>query len=173
MSAFNPTALYGAPDQKRALLDRLMQQYQQAASRAAGLQGGAATPQVGGVSVARSHPFGGVGFLASPVANMSPQLRAQLGPGSIGTPGNAPAAPPGLGSNPHAGSPLSAGGPPGQANAPGGSLIPSSAVSNMPGALPTGPISLLPGGATRGVPGPLSAPSMLQPLIQPRGFSGL
>ena len=38
MSAFNVVSPFDAPNQKQALIDRLMQQYQESATRAQGLQ---------------------------------------------------------------------------------------------------------------------------------------
>jgi len=85
MSAFNPRSLFGASDQKKALLERLMQQYQQNAGRAAGL--GASSPAgTGGAGLPASytHPFGGLGHLTGPGPGLRADLLDQLGPGGWG-----------------------------------------------------------------------------------------
>jgi hypothetical protein len=88
MSAFNPRALFGASDQKRALLERLMQQYQQSASRASGLSAGASSATAGtggtGMPVAFTRPFGGTGHLTGPPSSLHTDLLDRLGPGGWG-----------------------------------------------------------------------------------------
>lgn len=88
MSVFNPVSLTGQPDQKKALLERLMQQYQEHASRAAGLQqaGSSFGGPVGATPFHSVHPFGGVGLVTALAHALPPGLAAALGPGAIGVP---------------------------------------------------------------------------------------
>src|SRR5581483_7275604 len=91
-SAFSPLPLFGAPDQKRALLDRLMQQYQQAAGRAAGLAGSAQAATTGagqastsvGMDFRHLRPFGGSSRLTGVLPNIGALLQSRLGPGGYG-----------------------------------------------------------------------------------------
>lgn len=111
MSAFSPMALGGNQNQKQQLLRHLMDQFQQAASRAAGLagQGASTTP---GAGYHPPHPFGGSGLVVNPVRQLPSGLRNALGPGAIGTPAGAESSTrvgnpvsPLLYANPHAGGP--------------------------------------------------------------------
>lgn len=108
MSVFNPMSYGGQPDQKKALLDRLMQQYQEAAQRSAGL-----AQSVGGSTPFRmAHPFGGMGLHVGKPPVLPSSLIAQLGPGAINANGGhshgfQPGPP-----DPHGGgNPVAAGGP--------------------------------------------------------------
>lgn len=149
MSAFAPINVAAGLEQKRQLLQRLMQQYQAGAARAAGLASSqsAASAPASGAAFHASRPFGGVGNpVFSHIPNMVPGLAGRLGPGGTARP-MAPVAPGiahamGL-ANPHAGSVLGFG-----AGAPTGSMMPvahpaspgpaaappSMAVGAMPGA---------------------------------------
>lgn len=83
MSVFNPMSFDGQPDQKKALLERLMQQYHEAASRSAGL-----AQSVGGATPFRmAHPFGGMGLHVGRPPVLPSALIAQLGPGAINASG--------------------------------------------------------------------------------------
>lgn len=90
MSAFSPLALSGASDQKRALIERLMEQYQQAAGRAAGLASGASAGGAGqaatsvGMNFRHLRPFGGGSHLTGLLPNLGSILQQRLGPGGIG-----------------------------------------------------------------------------------------
>lgn len=108
MSVFNPMSFDGQPDQKRALLERLMQQYQEAASRSAGL-----AQSVGGATPFRmAHQFGGMGLHVGRPPVLPSSLIAQLGPGAINANGgHAHGFQPGP-EQPHAGgNPAAPGGP--------------------------------------------------------------
>lgn len=125
MSAFAPINVAAGQEQKRQLLAKLMQQYQQNASRAAGMPGAS---QVGGTAaLPHNRFFGGTGRDASQMPNLAKTLIDRLGPGGYGHPivGHMP----GIGANPHLGSPIAPGllSPGGYANAPTIPVAPTSA----------------------------------------------
>ena len=146
MSVFNPVSLTGQPDQKKALLDRLMQQYQEHASRAAGLMQGQSSlgGSVGSTPFHSVHPFGGMGLVTALAHALPPGLAARLGPGAIGVPdprhtGNGIIGTPNPNPHPHGGGNIaSAGGPSNPiaavaAAAGGGAPSPAAAVVNANG----------------------------------------
>lgn len=133
MSAFSPINVAAGSQQKKALLQRLMEQFQQNAARAAGM---AAAGAAGGVPVtagAAHHQFGGLGHITHPFvspgqgggppglgrgAPLPPGLAAALGPGGLGhliagrsssAPGIAIAS--NIGAHPYQGSVLAPSGP--------------------------------------------------------------
>lgn len=97
MSVFAPMSFgAGQNDQKKSLLDKLMQQYQEAASRAAGLsQAQSLAGAVGSTPFHAQHPFGGLGLYTALAHVLPPELIARLGPGGIGipSPGHSSSAP--------------------------------------------------------------------------------
>ena len=155
MSVFNPISLTGQPDQKKALLDRLMQQYQEHASRAAGLQqsGSSFGGSVGATPFHSVHPFGGMGLVTALAHALPPGLAAALGPGAIGVPdphhtGN------GIIGNPNPtpyghGNPAASGGPPNPIAA--GAPAAAAAVFQAAGAPSAGPSNS---------PSPLGSPNI-------------
>lgn len=167
MSVFAPRSMVGGgPDQqKKALLQRLMEQYQQSASRASGLGGGqAGAPTVAGVG-ALGHlmrHFGGLGT----VTGVNPLLRSDilsgLGPGGFGhgIPGTESSMAPGrpvnipVVANPHAGGPTAPGTP---IPVPAGNIVPNPSAPTMPSAPAAAISAVMPSGS------PLNPASLLMP----------
>lgn len=132
MSVFNPTSLTGQPDQKKMLLERLMQQYQEMAGRAAGLQQAQSSVGgvVGGTPFHAVHPFGGVGLVTALAHGLPADLIAKLGPGAIGTPSPGHTGSGVVGNGPPIGNPHAGGNP----GSPSGPSNPIPAVTAVPGA---------------------------------------
>ena len=148
--------LFAGPDQKQQLLEKLMQQYQENASRAAGLAASSQSASPGAVagvaSLRDAHPFGGAGLLTHPVVNLAQALIARLGPGGVGHPIVGRESSPGWGlavgrpiaPNPHAGgSPLGFGNGHGQGGpaipvVPANPSINPAPASNNPNIIPLG-----------------------------------
>lgn len=85
MSAFQPINVAAGQDQKRQLLAKLMDQYQQNAGRAAALSG--AVPAVAGVaSLAHGRGPLGTGLVTGTLPNFGLALASLLGPGGVGHP---------------------------------------------------------------------------------------
>lgn len=109
MSVFTPVNVAAPLDKKKALLQKLMEQYQSSASRASGLSRG--VPQIAGLGTAAhgGRPFGGGGLMTGLSPNLASALARLLGPGGFGhgIPGLDSSAAPGmlvanrLGATPH------------------------------------------------------------------------
>ncbi|MDE2098586.1 MAG: hypothetical protein KGL39_15130 [Patescibacteria group bacterium] len=137
--------LAAGQDQKQQLLQRLMEQYQANAARAAGLSGSQSMSSVAslaGAAFPNSRPFGGTGWITETVPNLAATLMQRLGPGGIGHPIVGRESSSGVGVpvqspmpiNPHFGSPLSSVAPP----APAVPAVPS---APMPSGSPAAPAS--------------------------------
>lgn len=128
-------------DQKRALIQQLLDQYQAHAARAAGLAGVASGPATA-AGLPSGRPFGGVGHVTAALPNLAQSLIQRLGPGGIGHPIAGIENSPGRGmpvgipmaANPHAGGAPNAPTLPVQAAAPAAPIAPT-AVPAAPTAL--------------------------------------
>lgn len=86
MSAFLPFDPSAGQQQKRMLLERLMQQHMQNAARYAGASGAGgqvAAPAVGGTPFRSAHHFGGLGLVTQHPGNVPADLLSALGPGAM------------------------------------------------------------------------------------------
>lgn len=88
MSAFQTINVSAGQDQKRQLLAKLMDQYQQNAGRAAALSGatGAVSATNSVASLGRGQGHFGTGLITGLLPNLGAALMARLGPGGIGHP---------------------------------------------------------------------------------------
>jgi len=72
-------------DQKKALIQQLLDQYQAHAARAAGLAGAASGPAIA-ASLPSTRPFGGIGHVTAALPSLAQSLIERLGPGGFGRP---------------------------------------------------------------------------------------
>lgn len=165
MSVFSPMNVNAGQDQKKALLQQLLDQYQAHAQRAAGLAGAASGPATAGAVSPGARPFGGVGHVTAALPNLAQSLIQRLGPGGFGRPiagvenSGGQGAPVNLPawSNPHAGgAPNAPVGPIGPAPSAPTPAAPAPAASGSSGALPLGnglvyhPVfGIIPGGTSK------------------------